>query len=299
MKKKNIILSICCILAVILIIIGNVYRKDNKNIDKNKIVTSFYPMYIATLNIIDGIDDIELVNLTNNSVGCVHDYTLTPQEMMNLSDADALIVNGSGMENFLEDVFNNYNGLKIIDSSVNVVTIDGHHEKNPHTFVSISNYIVQVKNISKGLRIIYPEYVEKINENTSKYLQELETLNDYANEEISKLKNKRVVALHESFEYFAKDFGIDVREIIEEEEGTTASAAQIAETIDKIKTENIKVIVVEKDSAQNTPKTIAKETGIKTCEFNISISGDEEKAQYIKDMTKNIQNLVEILSEVE
>ena len=46
-----------------------------------KIVTSFYPMYIIVRNITDGANNVQLVNMTEQNTGCIHDYTLTTNDM--------------------------------------------------------------------------------------------------------------------------------------------------------------------------------------------------------------------------
>ena len=69
---------------------------------KFRIVTSFYPMYIDAINITKGVDGVEVVNMTKPQTGCLHDYQLTTEDMKTLEKADAFIVNGAGMESFLD-----------------------------------------------------------------------------------------------------------------------------------------------------------------------------------------------------
>lgn len=38
---------------------------------KTRIVASFYPVYVAALNLTQGIDDVELVSLTGPQTGCL------------------------------------------------------------------------------------------------------------------------------------------------------------------------------------------------------------------------------------
>ena len=73
--------------------------------DKDVVVTSFYPVYIFTLNLVEGIDDIEVCRMAENNTGCLHDYTLTAKDAKILNDADALVINGAGMELFVEDLY--------------------------------------------------------------------------------------------------------------------------------------------------------------------------------------------------
>lgn len=59
---------------------GNTKNTDEAD-DMLTVVTSFYPMYIATLNIVDGVNGVRLENLSEPQTGCLHDFQLTPEDM--------------------------------------------------------------------------------------------------------------------------------------------------------------------------------------------------------------------------
>lgn len=111
------------------------------------VMTSFYPMYIATMNITDGVNGVEVKNLTNNATGCLHDYQLSTKDLKQLDKADMLIVNGGGMESFLEDVYSQYGNLTVVTATDGVnllVSTDGHehshadaHDESEHTDADI------------------------------------------------------------------------------------------------------------------------------------------------------------------
>ncbi len=93
------------------------------NVDSNKtnedtlnIVTSFYPLYISTINITKDIPNVTVTNMTKSQTGCLHDYQLTPQDLKTLEKADILVVNGAGMESFLDDIISQYPNLQIVDA---------------------------------------------------------------------------------------------------------------------------------------------------------------------------------------
>lgn len=297
MKKNILILSICIIVIIFAILLGLSSNNVEDTSDKTKIVTSFYPIYIASLNLLEGIENVELHNLTSKATGCVHDYTLTPQEMMKLSNADAIVINGSGMENFLGNVIQSYSNLKVIDTSNNVQVLEEKHGINPHTFVSIGNYVIQIQNLYTGLVAILPGYTEILKDNKDKYIEKLNNLKEYADLKLKNFKGENVVALHESFEYFAKDFGINVVAVIEEHEGTNASATEVTQIMEKIKQNNVKMIVTEKDSATNMANAIMKETKVKIVEFDPSITGEENINAYVEAYRENIDKLYKALSE--
>ena len=140
-KKLAILLGIMAILVAITTIIINlskVNRKDTRvsgqDPEKIQVVTAFYPMYIIGLNIADHMDNVEVTNLTEPNTGCVHDYQLTTDNMKLLSDADVIIVNGGGLEGFLDEVIGNYPNLRVIDSSKGIPMLanDGHEDEESH-----------------------------------------------------------------------------------------------------------------------------------------------------------------------
>ena len=104
MKKT---IKLICILLILIILTGCTTTKQEKD-DKFKIVTSFYPIYIIALNLTDGIDNVIVENMTETNVGCLHDYTLTTNDLIKLEDADVFIQNGLGIETFIQKVTESY-----------------------------------------------------------------------------------------------------------------------------------------------------------------------------------------------
>ena len=119
---KYIIVAVIFLVIIVTLVILNINKKnkDKENDEKIKIVTSFYPMYIIAENLLEGTNNTELVNMADVNVGCLHDYTLTTEDMKKVENADIFIVNGLGMENFLDKVINLNSNMHIIDSSTNI-----------------------------------------------------------------------------------------------------------------------------------------------------------------------------------
>ena len=91
--------------------------------DMLTVVTSFYPMYIAALNIVDGVDGVRLENLSEPQIGCLHDFQLTPEDMKLLSTADVFVINGGGIESFMSDVAKAYPKLDVVEACENVALL--------------------------------------------------------------------------------------------------------------------------------------------------------------------------------
>ena len=81
------------------------------------IVASFYPMYILTKNIVDNVPGVTVRNLVPPLTGCLHDYSITPDDMKRLTGARIFVANGAGMESFLDKVVAQYPAITIIQVS--------------------------------------------------------------------------------------------------------------------------------------------------------------------------------------
>ena len=98
---------VCSVGTFFYVKVNNASREDSEFY----IMTSCNPMYLATVNVVGDIDGVSVSNLSQPTTGCLHDYTLTTEDMKNLSKADVLIVNGGGMEGYLDDVIAAYPAL--------------------------------------------------------------------------------------------------------------------------------------------------------------------------------------------
>lgn len=306
MKKKIIIVSILIVLVLLTIILA--VQEDTKNDQKFNIVTSFYPMYIATLNITDGVDDVRVTNLTSEVSGCIHDYVLTTTELVKLTKADVLVINGAGMESFMDKIISNFDSLKIIDASEDISLISKHceeentehhlhnHETNSHVFVSVRNHIKQVENICNELVRIDYKNKDKYEENTKRYIEKLKILESDIIENFKSIKNTNIITFHNSFEYFAQEYGLNVIEVIEKEHGEMPSAGELARIIQSAKTSGVNAIFVEPEYNIKTVSSIAKEMGAKIYVLNPVTNGENNKDEYLNIMRRNLNVLKEALS---
>ena len=281
-------------------------RKTNSN--KLKLVTSFYPIYIMALNITDGVDKVELVNMAEQNTGCLHDFQLRTEDMKNIESANALIINGAGMESFLDKILEEIPNKPIIDSSVGIDLLksEGHHHDedgnhddsvNPHIWVSISNYIEQVKNISEGIISLDPENKEKYQKNTENYISKLSKLSDEMHNGLNDIAKRDIITLHESFDYFAEEFNLNIEAVINHEPNTEPSSKEIKETIEVINKEGNNIpLFVEPQYPSTSAEIISRETGAKVYMLDSCVTGDISKNAYIEAMKKNLSVLKEALS---
>ena len=274
---------------------GNIGFEQDKD---TLIVTSFYPMYIFTSNIADGIEGVRVVNMTEPQTGCLHDYQLVPADMKILEKADIFIINGAGMESFLEKVISQLPELTIIEAAKGMELLDDENgEKNPHVWVSISGAIQEVRNITDGLIAADPANETFYRKNSENYIKKLEALKQSMHDALKDIETRDIVTFHEAFPYFAHEFDLNIVSVIEREPGSEPSAGELAETIKAINEAQVKVLFTEPQYSPKAAESIAAQTGAKIYILDPVVTGPKvaELDSYEKTMEENLETLIEAL----
>ena len=264
------------------------------------IVTSFYPIYVDVLNITNGVEGVKVVNMTKPQTGCLHDYQLTTEDLKTLESADAFVVNGAGMESFLDKVTSQQKNLKIIDASksdkINLLK-DG-EEANPHVWLSVTYAIEQVKAITSQLCEADPKHDKQYKDNAMAYVEKLINLREEMHGELDNLPHKEIVTFHEAFPYLAKEFKLKIVSVVEREPGTEPTPKELEELIAQVKALPVKVLFTEPQYSPVAAETIARETGARLYKLDPVVTGEatpEAKDAYLNAMRDNMKVLKEAL----
>ncbi len=272
-------------------------NEQGEKADKYTIVTSFYPIYISAINITRDVPGVEVINMTKAQTGCLHDYQLTPQDLKTLESADVFLINGADMESFMDKVIKQMPAMKVIEASKGLELLkEESGELNPHVWVSISGAIAEVENITLQLSAVDEKNADLYKKNASAYIEKLNTLKENMHSSLEKVKTRDIVTFHEAFPYFAKEFGLNIKAVVEREPGEDPSAGELAETIDLIKAAGVKALFAEPQYSAKAAETIARETGAKVYILDPVVTGDFTHDAYINSMKKNLKVLEEALN---
>ena len=295
--RSSIIKVLTCTLICLILLSGCTVKNNIVNDKEVTIATSFYPIYIMAINVAKDIPNIKVVDMTKPIQGCLHDYAFTPNDLKNIEGAQFLIINGAGMESFMDKIVIQQPNLKIIDSSkgIKLIKSPGDIGYNPHLWVSITNAIQQVRNIGEQLSFLDPDNAEKYKSNTEIYIKKLESERVIMHEALDKIVSRDIITFHEAFPYFAKEFNLNVVAVIEREPGSEPSAKEIKDTIAKIKSLKVKVLFAEPQYSQKAAQTIALETGAKVYYLDPAVTGPLNEDAYLDIMKSNLKVLQEAL----
>ena len=260
------------------------------------VVTSFYPVWIIALNLTEGIEELDVVNLTESAGGCLHDYTLQPSDKVALSGADALLINGAGMESFLPVVLRDLPDLPVIDASAGIALLetDEEDEFNSHIWLDPQNVIKMASNLTEGLIGRFPAYEEKLRANLAAYQARIEALRDAMRMDLGEATLSDVLVFHEALPYFAHACDLPVLASVCKEPEDDLSASQLARILEMIRGCDPLPLILKSTETDRASEVLVAETGAPFCELDTLVSGpaDPTLDYYESVMLSNLKTML-------
>ena len=274
------------------------------------VVTSFYPVWVMTLNLTRGLEDhVTIRNLAAPTVGCLHDYQLQTSDMKVLSGADAFLVNGAGMEAFLPEITRALPSLPVIEASEGIELLENgdaveilkseEEEVNSHLWLDPSRAVRMAENLAAGLIRLMPADEEVITANLQDYRSRLESLDEQLRSGLENLPRRDIVTFHEAFPYFAAAYDLHVVAVVNKEPGEVLTPSQMAVLVREIIRLGNPPLFVEPQYTDLSAQTLSRETGSSVWSLDPMVTGPEEDVPldyYETVMLQNMNTLIEALS---
>ena len=265
-----------------------------------RVLTSFLPMEIFTRNVVGDTPGVAVASMLPASLGCPHDYALTPGDMKKIASADLFIANGFGMEEFLgKPVLRANPRIRIVETARAVLPIHGEGGRgdvNPHTWVSPGNAILQVREIEKALSAARPAAAPAFRRNADAYVSRLATLSMEFGAASKTFRRRNIVTFHNVFGYLARDIGLEVVGEIETAPGQEPSAGEIRKLARAIRERNVPAVFSEPQYSPKIAEALAKEAGVPVRVLDPVATGSTSLTAYEDAMRRNLATLKEVLS---
>ena len=290
------LLKLSQVIGILIIVLGLFACEQSappksENDGRLKVVTTIAPLYSFTKNIAG--DTVVIENLLPPGVG-PHEYSLSPEDARKIADADILIKNGVGLEEWMSRLTDSANELRedqkklvIVDTSEGADIIDN----DPHIWLSPRNAILQVRNIEAALIKAVPGNSDLYKKNAADYISRLEDLDREIMRSVDTWGNKELVTFHSAFSYFARDYGLVHSAVLEGSPEAKPSPAHIARIMDRIKGSAVRVIFTEPDASHKIMDSIAGDMGLRVYSLDTLESGDLDRGWYLARMRANLETL--------
>jgi ABC-type Zn uptake system ZnuABC Zn-binding protein ZnuA len=138
---------------------------------------------------------------------------------------------------------------------------DIHSLGNPHFMIDPVAAKTVARNIANHLGQIDPKNASAYNANLAKFNSTLDARLVTWQRQLAPYRGAKIVTYHRDFVYLAQRFGLNIVDELEPKPGIAPSPAHLAQVIGKMRTNNVKVILVQPFQNRKTAETVARQTG--------------------------------------
>ena len=279
------------------------------------VLTSNFPSYDFARAITKDVPNTSVEMLLKPGTE-MHNYEPTPKDIIKISKSDIFIYVGGESDEWIDDLLDTIDTkkvkiIKLMDlvDTVEEETVEGmesdeeeeEKEYDEHVWTSPINAIKIVKSLKEEIIKLDKDNSNLYEDNSNKYINELELIDGEIRNIVDNSSRKELIfADRFPFRYFVDEYGLKYYAAFPGcSDQTEASSKTISFLINKVKEDNIPVILTIEFSNKKIANTISNETGAKILEFNSAHNISEEEFNngktYIDIMKDNIVVLKEAL----
>ena len=320
---KNKVLKTLSSIAIIALILGAsifVITKFAGNKNSARIISSNFVGYDFARAVTGDKSEVSMLLKPGAEA---HDFEPTPEDIINIKNADLFIYVGGESDEWVERLLEGNEipaekTLRLMDlvevkeeglsegmeeheehehSHEAHEAHETHEEYDEHIWTSPLNAIQLVNGIKTKLATIHPENKSTYTQNAGSYISRLLAIDQKIRDVVSSSPKKELIFGDRfPFRYFVDEYDLNYYAAFPGcSEQTEASSQTIAFLIDKVKTDNIKTILKIELTSDKLAKTIAEETGAKVLTLNaahnISKEDFESGLTYADIMEANVNVL--------
>lgn len=217
--------------ALRLILCFPLLASDSPAAGRPRLLASFFPPAVVAFNVAGTNADVEV--LLDNRVD-PHDFQFSRSDLAKIARADLLVLNGLGMESWLQQAFGKVGASKptaelaaqieanrlipVARSEIHRHSARSDHEEgefNPHIWLDPLMLAHGATNVLRALQQIDPDNAASYAMNTREFVEQLWKLDAELRRELAPVRQAPVVTWHDAFAYFARRYGPDVIGVVE------------------------------------------------------------------------------------
>ncbi|MCF0123921.1 MAG: zinc ABC transporter substrate-binding protein [Ruminiclostridium sp.] len=313
MRKRLLPFLFCLLLLLSLPACGFRDPNPENGDDRLTLAATTYPVYLFACEVTRGAESVDVTLVVNESVGCLHNYTLSIRDMKVLDQADVVILNGAGLEDSMSHALDAADSLQIDCSEGIPLLMSGHDhdhdhahgdapeadldedhdtghdeadhigeddheteegEPDPHIWMDPMRACRMLENLARGLGELDPEHAALYTANAQAAGEKVSAAYQELKPLLDELSCRGLITFHDGFPYFAEAFGLTILRSIEEEAGSEASARDVMEILDEIAIHHVPAIFTEINGSTATAQVIHREVGIPLFSLDMLMSGE-------------------------
>jgi ABC-type Zn uptake system ZnuABC Zn-binding protein ZnuA len=242
-----------------------------------------------------------------------HTYSPKPSDLVAVRKARLLFEIGIGLEVWVSSLVKNAGSasLRVVTTSKGIALLrdrpsregellaaEEEERGNPHVWMDPENATTMMRHITEALIQVDQAHATEYRSNQASYLRKLDQLRGELSDRIKRLADRRFIAHHPAWPYFARRFGFQIVGTIQPQSGSEPSALHLHGLIATMKKDRIKVVVSEIQLSQKIPELLAKETGARLVVLTTLPGGLPHTETYLDMLGCNVLQVANALDAV-
>jgi manganese/iron transport system substrate-binding protein len=229
-----------------------------------------------------------------------HTYEPVPSKVVDVSEADLVLINGVGLEETLMDIIKNNvrGGVPVIEMSAGLQILQGEGQGsgNPHLWLNVRYAMHYVEVARDALIQVDPQGEQEYRANAQKYLAELTDLDGQVEQSIASIpaERRKLVTFHDAFPYLAQRYGLELVGVVLRSPGQEPSSGEVADLARTIEAEAVPAVFAEPQFNARVLELAAKDAGVEVCTLYSDAFGDGVDS-YVKLMQFDVSELARCL----
>jgi ABC-type Zn uptake system ZnuABC Zn-binding protein ZnuA len=195
------------------------------------------------------------------------DYEPKPSDARLLADADLVVSNGVGLDDFLDRLIDSVGdpGAErlVLGDGIPALLVDG--EPNPHFWLDpslVADHYVPA--IESTLSRLDPGGATGYAARGASYADQIREMDAASRTELGSIPadDRQLVTFHDAFPYFARHYGFELVGVILANVGQEPSAADLASLVEEVKATGTRAVFSEAQFNPELARTLADEAGV-------------------------------------
>ncbi len=220
-----------------------------------------------------------------------HLYEPTAAQMAAVSRARLLVVNGAGLEFWVDQVVSAAQNPRlkvlVLSEGMDLIQQGAEGQANPHLWLSPKRAMVYVTRIRDALIEVDPQGEAVYRARAAEYLDQLRALDAEIEEAVAHFTTREVI-IYPAWAYFLQDYGLHAAAYVEPYPGKEPSPQYLAQVVETVKRTGARVVFTRTQFPPQAAETIAAETGAQLLPLD-PLGGVPPREHYLDLMRWNLE----------
>ena len=189
-------------------------------------------------------------------------------------------------------------GIRLLEAPEGVIDRslgDVHAAGNPHYTLDPANGKLMAATLAEAFSQLDPGHAAKFAAQLARFTERLDQKLAAWAALMEPWRGTKVLTYHKSYEYFAARFGLEIVGQIEPKPGIEPSPTHINSLITTLKTQGVKLVLMEPNRSRKTPEFVANAIGAKVVVLPILVGGADKATDYFALFDYNLGEVIAAL----